>query len=496
MRIAVAQIVHETNSFNPIPCTLKDFENGGLYTKLELLERMKGVGEIGGFLSVAEEERDVEILPIVRAASIPGGKITREVLAFFQETLLSGIQEAGHIDGVFLSLHGAAAADTVDDVEGYLLKLVRNKVGNEIPIVVSLDHHANVTKSMINSADVLLGYQKQPHDPYETGVRAAQLLISQIRGKLTPTVFWEKIPMIAPTDRMLTAEQPMKTLYDLARKMEAQPGVIAVSYFLVQPWLDAAELGWSVVVITNNDMSLAGKLTSELASKMWELKREFWVVNRLPVEEGIRQAVGAEEQPILVPDKSDCVLCGAPGDNVSILQEMLRQKIQCGALIPVVDAEVVEQAIEAGVGEELTVKLGGKLDNIFSKPIKIKALVRGVAPDGMQIDIHFGTYNLGKVALLQVGEIMISVSQYRGIGGIHPAQYRFFGIEPAEAKIIVVKSTLNFQYYQCFTKRIIQVDSPGISWWQLQRFSWQNRPHPLYPLDVLDDWASKPMRAR
>lgn len=188
MRIAIAQIAQETDTFNPVPTGLEDFELRGLYFGGEILQKMRGVREIGGFLAAAEEEAsEVEPLPIVRAAATSGGRVTAEALEFFEEKLVSGLRKAQPVDGLFLSMHGAAASEKVDDVEGCLLAAVRGVIGDDVPVVVPLDHHANITKLIIESADVIVGYQEQPHDPFETGVRAAAILFALAKGEISPS---------------------------------------------------------------------------------------------------------------------------------------------------------------------------------------------------------------------------------------------------------------------------------------------------------------------
>jgi microcystin degradation protein MlrC len=494
MRIAVAQIRQETNTFNPIPSDLTDFEEGGLYFGGEILEKMRGVGEIGGLIAVVEEEAgEVELLPIIRAAAMSGGPMTAETLEFFGEKLVSGLEKSQPVDAVFLSMHGAAASEKVDDVEGYLLAAVRGVVGDDIHVVVPLDHHGNITRRIIELADVIVGYQTCPHDPFETGMRAAKILLALVKGDISPTVGWQKIPMLTHSDRYNTAEWPMKGWFGLARELEKHPRVISVSTFPMQPWLDVAEAGWTAVVYTDNDLKLAQESAAELADKAWELREEFWVLDRLPLEEAIRRAAEAEEGPIMICDGSDCVPCGAPGDGTWLLKEILRQEIECTAVLPMVDPEVVEEAMRAGVGSEITVQVGGKRDHVFSEPVEVTGRVTGVSEGAKAADTRFGSYGMGGTVLLEVGSIKIVVSEERGMGEIPPDVYAHFGLDPAEAKMIVVKKPRKdlALYLHPLIKGELRVDCPGLAGWDLKQFHWVRRPHPLYPLDELPEWQAK-----
>src|SRR6185436_16309112 len=163
------------------------------------------VGPLGGFLEVASQHEPGVVLPIMRAWGSAGGTIAAETLDYLTEGLLTGLKQALPVDAVFLSLHGAAAAQNEDDVEGHVLQAIRGIIGADVPIVAALDHHANITSRMVECADVLIGHETQPHDPPATGRKAARLLFRMLRDEIRPTAAWQKIPMITPQDQFLTA---------------------------------------------------------------------------------------------------------------------------------------------------------------------------------------------------------------------------------------------------------------------------------------------------
>lgn len=503
MRIAIAEIKQESDTFSPVPCTLKDFEQNGLYYDTNFLDKMKGVGEIGGFLDALKEEgMDLELVPILRANGTCSGRVEMAVLHFLTEKLVSGLKEALPLDGIFLSFHGAASAEKIDDVEGYLLAAVRRVVGDKIPLVVTLDHHANITKQMTELTDLMVGYETSPHQPYYTGKKAASLLFSLLKKKFMPVLAWEKIPLIVGyLERMYTGEEgPMKEWFDLARELEKKLGVISISNFPMQPWLDVEEAGSATVVYTDNKPELAKELASELSNKAWDLRERFWKKSdRLSPIEAIRHAVEAEAGPIFISDPSDNVFCGAPGDSTCLLKEMLRQGIECTALIPMYDPEVVAEAMKAGKGSEITVNIGGKSDNIFYEPVEVTGRVTGIS-EGFEIDPReSGQFDMRLCKLmvqrgtivLEVGSIILLVSESRMMAGSHPGIYRHFGIEPAEAKIIVAST---FDYYQSIIKGLIIADCPGFAQADLTQFEWVRAPRPLYPMDKdkMDSWKANP----
>jgi microcystin degradation protein MlrC len=492
MRIAVAQILQETNTFNPLPCTLEDFNAGGLLFGHDILERFDGIGEIGGLIEVAgEQPENVVLLPILRAVSMSGGKLTTSTVDYLQGELLSGLENVLPIDGFFFSLHGAAASERIDDVEGHLLAAVREVLGEAIPLVVPLDHHANLTSQMVQAADMLVGYQEHPHDPFETGMRTARLLFSLVRGEIKPILGWRKIPMIAPVDLGLTAEWPMKAWFDLAREIEGSPKVLSASTFPVQPWLDVDALGWSSIVYTDSDGQLANTLAAQLANKAWELREAFWEVERITSKELLSYISQSEGGCFLVSDASDSVLAGAPGDSTCLLRALVEFNVPFQVLLPMVDPEVVQEAIEAGIGNEITVWIGGKRDNVFSTPVQLTGLVVNISEDRLMTNIQFGGYDAGRVAVLEVGNIVLIVSELRGSGGIHPDMYRQLGLVPEDAKMIVVKSIANFQYFRPLVSEVLMLDCQGMAGWDLRKFPWREVPRPLYPLDDIRAWEAK-----
>ena len=490
MRIAVAEIAQETDSFSPLTAELKDFESYGLYFGQEILQRMQGIGPMGGFLDIAAEEQDVTLLPIIRAFGSAGGTITAAAFEFLMAHFIAGLKQSLVLDGVLLSLHGAAASATDDDVEGALLQAAREVVGSGIPIVVALDHHANITRRMVECANALIGHETQPHDPPATGRKAARILFRMLRGEIRPTIAWQKIPMITPQDQFLTSDGPMKEWFDLARQMETRSGVLDVSPYPMQPWLDVAEGGWSVIVHTDNAQELAQTLVAEMANKAWSLRERFWVSARVPPVEAVRRAVAAERGLVILSDTGDSVYGGAPGDSTCILRALLDQRFACTAFVPMVDAEALNAAHAAGVGTQITIDLGGKLDNLFSHPVQVTGRVAAIS-NGFTVDLHDrGICDLKRTALLRVGSIFIAVLDHRSFAINHPVLYTHLGLDVADAKMVVVKTASNFQFFSRWHRELIRVDSPGTTQSDLTAFQWKRIPRPTYPLDPLTDWRA------
>ncbi|MBC8352697.1 MAG: M81 family metallopeptidase [Planctomycetes bacterium] len=489
MRIAVAEIAQETDSFSPMVTDLSDFETYGLFYGEAMLERMRRVGPIGGMLEVvAEQSETVELVPIVRGWASAGGTISAETIDRLTGRLVDGLRAALPLDAVYLSLHGAASSENDDDVEGCVLEAVRRVIGDNIPIACPLDHHANVTQRMMRHANVLVGHETQPHDPPATGRKAARIMFEMLRGEIRPTMRWCKIPMITPQDQFLTSHGPMKQWFDLARELERRDGVLDVSPYPMQPWLDVAEGGWSVIVHTNDDEALAQALANQMAEKAWELREQFWVSERVAPAEAVQQASEAGSGLIVLSDTGDSVYGGAPGDNTVVLRELLNQQPPDLALVPVIDPETLGIAMDAGVGSTIEIDLGGKVDNLFSQPIHMTARVAAISK-GVTVNLaDRGICDLRRTALLEVGSVRIVVLDHRSFAINHPILYTHLGLDVGEAKMVVVKTASNFQFFRPWCKGIIRVDSPGMTQSDLTAFDWKRLPRPIYPLDTVENW--------
>jgi len=492
MKIVFAEIAQETDSFSPMTTGIAEFETYGLYRGYQMFERLKGVGPLGGFLEVAAEQApEADLIPIIRAWASAGGTILAETLESLTGELIDGLQAALPIDAVFLSLHGAASAQQDDDVEGYILSRVREVVGEDIPIVVPLDHHANVTERMIDCADVLVGHETQPHDTLATGRKAAHILFGWLRGDIEPTLAWRKIPMITPQDQFLTSGGPMKAWFDEARKLETREHVLDVSPYPMQPWLDVAEGGWSVVVHTDGAPELADELAAEMANRAWRTREEFWRSERVASDEAVRQADAAEEGLIILSDTGDSVYGGAPGDSTCLLRAILDNvspDSDALFLVPMIDPIALQAAIDLGVGGEFNSSVGARLDNVFSQSVELTGRVVSIS-DGYTTDLaERGACELGRTALIAAGPVRLVLLEQRSFAINHPILYEHHGLDVSSARAVVVKTASNFQFFVNWRSGLIRADTPGMTQSDLKAFDWQRTPRPLWPLDDVSDW--------
>lgn len=485
MRIAYAEVSNESCTFSPLRADLEAFRQDHLHFGDEVPTAARGAHTIGGFLEAVDNDPRVEAIPLLQARARPNGRVTADAVATIADALRSRLTAALPLDGLMLSLHGACTADSTDDVSGQLLALAREIVGPDVPIVTPLDHHANLTPTMVSAATVLIGDRTQPHSPFERGVLAGNLVVELAAGRAVPVAAWHKIPMVAPQDHFRTASMPMKAWFDRAREIEQQPGVVNVSTFPMQPWLDVEHAGWSTLVYVEPEVGAdaARAWSAELANLAWSMREEFWRSERLAVDDAVATAIAAPERLVVVSDTGDCVHAGSPGDSTALLRSLLAHDLATDAYLFMVDPATVDAAHEAGVGAMLSREVGGWSGAPAAQPLAITARVTGLSHGVTVQTAEHGFSDLGRTALLEVGNVKLVVCAIRSIAMLYPALYEHLGLAISDAKIVMLKTGSNFQYYDPWSPKVIRLDSPGPSQSDLTGLPWRNAPRPLYPLD-------------
>ncbi|HLJ15798.1 MAG TPA: M81 family metallopeptidase [Bryobacteraceae bacterium] len=484
MSIAIASILQESNTFSPVMTRYEDFSP---VFGPAVLERHRGkMTEMGGFLSVLAKSRK-EVAPVCAAWAITANRLMRPDFKRLIDEFASHLETIRQPEGLLLAMHGAQTAEGEDDVEGHVLGRAREIFGPEIPIVMTLDLHANVTHKMIERATAIIGYHTYPHiDMYETGQKAARLLLKTLAHQIRPVMAWRKLPLIVNAENQQTSHGPARRLWVRAEALERAGKAEAVSIFPVQAWMDIKEMGSAVVVVSNGDARAADRHAAALSQKFWDTRREF-EVTLTPVEEAIRLALATDGGPVVLAESSDSTGSGSPGDSTGVLRYLVKAALTEPAAIFLVDPEAVAMLASAGVGSTVTLPIGGKLDRHHSKPVQVTGHVR-IISDGRWTARARG-YNtgietsMGKSVVFEVGFVRILIAE-RPAMTVDPELFRSHGIEPLHSKIVVVKSPNGFRAaYEPIAKRILVVDTPGVSTAKLETLPWRRIDRPIYPLD-------------
>lgn len=482
-RIALLGFWHETNTFAVSRTGRSEFEAYQYATGADVLERYRGTGtELGGMIGEGDA-RGLTLLPLVFTAAVPSGLVTDEFFDGFLDDVRDGLREQAPIDGVLVVLHGAAVAETFPDADGTVLATVRKIVGRNCPIVATIDLHANVSETMADCADVLVGYDTYPHiDMAARGAEAVAVLCRLLEGETLHRAHI-KLPLLTAPQSQATDEEPTRSVMALLAETERRPGIVTASVAMGFAYADCADLGASVLV-HGEDAEAVATAAEDLAAALWARRADFRP-ELLPPEE-IASAIGeGAATPVVLLDPADNVGGGSAGDGTVILAELLRCKAE-GAVIVMFDPEAAAKAAAAGVGGRFEGLVGGKTDTAHGSPVMVRGEVVFAGEASFR---HSGSYMTGFVTKMGLTAVVVSGGMRIVLTSLRTMpfdieQLRCVGIEPAEQRVIVAKSAIAWRSaFGAVARSVFTIDAPGIATSNLERVPYRYRPQPLYPLE-------------
>ncbi|MFO7945622.1 MAG: M81 family metallopeptidase [Armatimonadota bacterium] len=497
-RIAVAGFSHETNTFAEGLTTFDDFLRGrgfpGLMSGDELVENLKGRSTCTGAFLDAADEIGFDAVPVLYTFPQPSGLIEQDAYDRVLATLLEKLQAVLPVDGVLLELHGAMVTEDLEDAEGDILTHVREMVGPDVPVISTLDLHANISPLMVQQADALVGYDTYPHvDAYERGRDAVRLIMAAITGEAQPVSTLAQVPMLIGPPRQCTLISPMGDIIDLAHEAEERPGILNVTVSGGFPFADITDCGASVVVTTDDDSEIARATAQEIAGAMWERRSDF-ELDLTPVREAIDYAMRTGEGPVVMADGSDNPGGGAPCDGTVMLQEMVEANVPGSTVAIIADPEAVAGAVEAGVGNEVTLQVGGKTDDRHGATLTLTGYVRLISDGRFENKgpMYTGVKaDMGRTVVFVVGEVEVVLTEYR-IQPYDCQALRSVGIEPRDRLLIGLKSAVHFRAdYGPIATAIFDLDTPGVHNPDVTKLPFERLRRPMWPLDEIDalPWA-------
>lgn len=493
MRIACGGIQHETNTFVKTPTVWADFARdsncGPEIAGGEIVfKRYRGTGAIHGGYIAGAAAAGAELVPLLCAKAQPSGIVEQATFDRLLHLFLDRLQAAGPIDGLLLDLHGAMVSEAHQDAEGAFLKAVRAAVGSDLPIVTTLDLHANITTQMAELSDVIIGFDTYPHvDMGERGYEAAVLLARMIRGEVRPEQAYRQLPLLTMPPMQCTLREPMQSLMQRVFAMEREPGVLTATVSMGFPFADIHDAGVSILVTTNGDRAAAERHADELAQWIWDLRDDLQP-KLTKIEDVIAFAQAhADDGLILFADGSDNPGGGAPADGTVALRALIEAKLP-GAVVGVLfDPETAAQAHAAGVGQFIDARIGAKCDRWHGEPIVARAYVKALCDGSFR---YRGAMNhgvedhLGPTATLIVGGVEVVVSTNRRQTW-DTEMLKIAGIDPADRRLIVLKSAVHFRaHFGPLAGHIFDADTPGIHRPDFACFDYQKVRRPIYPLDL------------
>jgi microcystin degradation protein MlrC len=470
-RIGIGGIAIECSTFSPHASTLQDFT---ILRGAEMAPRYPFLTEWR--LSNSE---DVTWLPCLHARAIPGGPVTADAYASMKAELLERIRAALPLDGFYLDVHGAMFVLGMEDAEADLVAAVREVVGPACVVSASMDLHGNVSAALVENVDLFTAYRLAPHDDAEeTRERACTNLVRCIEGGVRPLRAWIRLPIILPGERTSTLVEPGKTVYARLVESDAVPGVLDASLWVGYVWADEPRSG-AAVVVTGTDARAIQKEAEKIARRYWDARHAFdFVAPAGSADWCIERAVALGGNAIFISDSGDNPTAGGVGDVPHLLERLLAHPAlaageRTAIYASIVDAAAVSACAAAGVGAEVSVHLGGKLDPVHGRPLPLTGTVAALLSD-----VAVG----GDIAVIRSGGVHAIVTSRR-----KPFHYvkdlLALGLDPAEHNVTAVKIGYLVPDLRRAARHALLALTPGAVNQDIPSLTYSRVPRPAFPLD-------------
>jgi len=470
-RILTAGIKDESNTFNPYLTHENDF----------VIKRGKAVLENEEWAAYLKNE-GIEVIPTLHVDAGATGVVARDTYESFKSEIISGIKQAGNLDGIYLDMHGALHVEGYPDAQLDFVQSIRKEAG-DILISGSFDLHGNISSEFAQSLDILTGYRTAPHvDQSQTRLRAVTLLVNAIRNKWKPVVTHVNVPILIPGEKGITALEPLKSIYGYLPEIAKKEGLLDATIFVGMPWTDIPRAGMSIQVVAQDKsyLTMARKELQNLATQLWE-KREGLQFD-VPTDDivgAVETALKSEESTVFITDSGDNITAGAAGDNTLVLEYLISRGVQNAVVAGIVDPEAVRKCEEVGVGNEVSITIGGKVDTVFGKPLEIKGTVKRVS--------DFDSLTKRKPVVLELDGIdLVLLTERRSF--LSPKDFEEVGLDPLKYKIVVVKLGYLFQGLRDIAPMAIMALTPGFANQTVEGLPYNNVTRPIYPLDEEMEW--------
>lgn len=466
MKIAIGAMLCEGNSLTPVLTRYEDFDYAADEAMFEKVAVM-------GLL----RERGCEVVPTLYAHALPGGAVVQEDFLRLAGELVDRLPAVG-LDGVWLYLHGAMCVEHLGSAEEYLLRMVRQKIGDCVPISLALDFHADNSDAIPQLCQCITGYRTAPHrDREETERRAMRLLFDCIDKKIMPQPQLARANVIICGDAVQTDLEPLKGIMDMAAEMEKLPGMLSVQVFNGQPWIDEPYTGPNFVATHEWNTALAADCAKKLACRFYEVRHDFnFLTEAVEPEEAIRRAMAAKETTVFLSDSGDNTTAGAAGDNAYMINRLQRLEAKNVLVAGIMDTAACDACFAAEIGDVLTLTVGGSLSADAEKAVITGRLIhRG--------DILSYQYNnAGPSATLDCGDMTVVITRNRA-SLCRPDIFESIDLDYTRFHIVVVKLGYLFPELAAEAERAILAFTPGASTERLEDMGLKRIRHPMFPLD-------------
>lgn len=500
MRIGIVGLLHESNTFVRKRTTWEHFEQDLLLTGEAVREKLAGAPhEIGGFFQGIAAARGelgipVEAVPVFAARALPFGPIAGETFERLLALLFERLEFSGPLDGLLVAAHGAAVSESQPDADGDWLHRLRKRLGPQVPIICTLDLHANLSDRMVAACDAIIAYRSNPHlDQAERGREAARLIVQTAAGEVRPTMAAARPPLVINIERQSTAEAPCRDFYDLADRQRETPDILSNSLILGFPYADVPELGAAAVVVTDNDLQLAERQARELGLALWSHREEC--LGRLVEVDDALDRAQCLDGPVCLLDMGDNVGGGSPGDG-TVLAARIHDRRLAAAFVCLCDPQAVAAAEQAGRGQAVTLRVGGHTDERHGPPLEATFTVLSLW-DGRFSECeprHGGmtTFDQGRTAILRTDAGLTVMASSRRMVPFSLSQLTGAGLDPASFRLLVVKGVhAPLAAYRSVCRYFLRVNTPGVTSADLSALSFEHRRRPLFPFEADTSWPGR-----
>jgi len=486
MRIGIVALLHESNTFARQSTNVDSFRQNLLLTGESIRDALVGSHhEVGGFFAGLEANR-AEAVPLFAARALPSGTIDAAAFTMLVENLLTAVRTAGSLDGILVAPHGATVSERYRDADGFWLAALRAEVGADVPIIGTLDAHANLSPLMVASCNALLAYRTNPHlDQHERGIEAAQLMVRTVRREIAPVQAAAWPPMAISIDRQCTDEPHLQPLYRAADKLLQHDKVLSNSILLGFPYADVAEMGSSVLVVTDGDRPLAEHLAGDLAETMWSMRQEF-AGDFVLVEAALHQWECSTKRICLL-DMGDNVGGGSAGDGTELVAAVHARRLG-PSFACLYDPESVAACAQASVGSRVRLRVGGKSDCLHGPPLEMDVTVRSLH-DGRFRELlprHGGIseFDQGKTAVISSDAGLTLMLTTRRMVPFSLQQLFSCGLEPRHFRLLIAKGVnAPLAAYREVCDAFIRVNTMGSTCADMSRLTYQHRRRPMFPME-------------
>ena len=487
MRVGIIALQHESNTFLPTPTTLDDFQRGVLASGDAIL-RHYGCAhhEVGGFIQ-GLTDAEIEVVPIFAAGATPSGTIVADAYASLLEQMLGELDRGGRLDGLLVAPHGAGVCESEPDMDGHWLTTLRQRIGPTMPMICTLDLHANVSRRMIASCDATIAYRTNPHlDQRARGLEAAALMNRTLRGEVRPTqaAAFPNVAINIATQE--TEADPCLTLTQMVEVERDWEGVLSVSAVLGFPYADVPEMGSSFIAVTNDDAALAQRSADALAD--WLVAHRHDYVGDLPgVDDAVEQAMRLDG-PVCLLDVGDNVGGGSPADGTLLAHALHARRAR--AFVCLYDPASTKQAGDAGAGASIELEMGGKTDELHGKPLRARVLV---------VSLHEGRftesqprhggktgYDMGRTAIVELDSGVTIQLTSRRTPPFSLNQLLSCGVKPQTFQVLVAKGVnAPIAAYRPVCRHMLRVNTPGVTTADMTLLPFRHRRRPMFPFEPI-----------